>query len=127
MAQWNLARMPAHVHNAQALDAWYGKLPPEGKAKLEWAFADLMVGDESDATRFPPYLQLGDVRLAVRYRFEPGAPDDGMTVVVPLHLLNALDAERELFNAELDLTQTKRNELLSLVQLYKALGGGWQQ
>ena len=42
-------------------------------------------------------------------------------------LLNALDADRELFNAELDLTQTKRNELLSLVQLYKALGGGWQQ
>lgn len=42
-------------------------------------------------------------------------------------LLNALDADRELFNAELDLTQTKRNELLSLVLLYKALGGGWQQ
>ena len=42
-------------------------------------------------------------------------------------LLDALDADRELFNAELDLTQTKRNELLSLVQLYKALGGGWQQ
>lgn len=41
-------------------------------------------------------------------------------------LLNALDASRELFSAELDLTQTKRNELLSLVQLYKALGGGWQ-
>jgi multidrug efflux system outer membrane protein len=42
-------------------------------------------------------------------------------------LLNALDADRELFNAELDLAQTRRNELLSLVQLYKALGGGWQQ
>jgi multidrug efflux system outer membrane protein len=42
-------------------------------------------------------------------------------------LLNALDSDRELFNAELTLTQTKRNELLSLVQLYKALGGGWQQ
>jgi multidrug efflux system outer membrane protein len=42
-------------------------------------------------------------------------------------LLNALDADRELFNSELDLAQTKRNELLSLVQLYKALGGGWQQ
>jgi multidrug efflux system outer membrane protein len=41
-------------------------------------------------------------------------------------LLNALDADRDLFNAELLLTQTKRNELLSLVQLYKALGGGWQ-
>lgn len=42
-------------------------------------------------------------------------------------LLNALDADRDLFNAELTLAQTKRNELLSLVQLYKALGGGWQQ
>jgi multidrug efflux system outer membrane protein len=42
-------------------------------------------------------------------------------------LLNALDADRELFSAELSLAQTRRNELLSLVQLYKALGGGWQQ
>jgi multidrug efflux system outer membrane protein len=41
-------------------------------------------------------------------------------------LLNALDADRDLFNAELSLAQTRRNELLSLVQLYKALGGGWQ-
>ena len=41
--------------------------------------------------------------------------------------LNALDADRDLFDAELSLAQTRRNELLSLVQLYKALGGGWQQ
>jgi len=42
-------------------------------------------------------------------------------------LLNALDADRDLFDAELGLAQTRRNELLVLVQLYKALGGGWQQ
>ena len=42
-------------------------------------------------------------------------------------LLNALLADTSLFNAELNLAQTKRNELLSLVQLYRALGGGWQQ
>ena len=41
-------------------------------------------------------------------------------------LLNALDADPDLFNAELSLAQTQRNELLALVQLYKALGGGWQ-
>jgi multidrug efflux system outer membrane protein len=41
-------------------------------------------------------------------------------------LLNALDSDRELFEAELNLTKTKRDELLSLVQLYRALGGGWQ-
>jgi outer membrane protein, multidrug efflux system len=42
-------------------------------------------------------------------------------------LLNALDADRDLFAAELGLTRTRRNELLALVQLYRALGGGWQQ
>src|ERR1041384_1781650 len=41
-------------------------------------------------------------------------------------LLNALDADRDLFQAELNLTQTRRDELVSVVQLYKALGGGWQ-
>ena len=41
-------------------------------------------------------------------------------------LLNALNADREQFNAELSLAQTRRNELLSLVELYRPLGGGWQ-
>jgi len=40
--------------------------------------------------------------------------------------LNALDADRDLFEAELQLAQIRLNELLSVVQLYKALGGGWQ-
>ena len=40
-------------------------------------------------------------------------------------LLNALDADRDLFDAELGLAQSRRNELLALVQLYRALGGGW--
>jgi ATP-dependent helicase HrpA len=93
-ARWYFDRLPPHVHNVQALDAWFGKLPKEQKSALEWTRDDLLVGDETEAARFPPYLPLGDARLAVRYRFEPGAIDDGMTVAVPLHLLNALDAAR---------------------------------
>ena len=42
-------------------------------------------------------------------------------------LLNALDSDRDLFTAELSLSQARLNELLSVVQLYKALGGGWQE
>lgn len=41
-------------------------------------------------------------------------------------LLNALDADRSQFQAQLTLEQIRRDELLSVVQLYKALGGGWQ-
>lgn len=40
--------------------------------------------------------------------------------------LNALDADRDLYQAQLDLAQLRLQEILSLVQLYKALGGGWQ-
>jgi multidrug efflux system outer membrane protein len=40
--------------------------------------------------------------------------------------LNALDADRDLFTAELTLSQIRLEELLTVVQLYKALGGGWQ-
>lgn len=42
------------------------------------------------------------------------------------NLLEALDADRNLFDAELELAQARRDELLTVVQLYKALGGGWQ-
>ena len=94
MAQWYLDRLPPDVHDAHALDAWYGKLPAQQKAALEWSLDDLLVGDESEVARFPPFLALGETRLAVSYRFEPGAVDDGMTVAVPLQLLNALDAPR---------------------------------
>lgn len=40
--------------------------------------------------------------------------------------LNALDADRDLFQAELTLAQIRYGELSSVVQLYKALGGGWE-
>lgn len=41
--------------------------------------------------------------------------------------LEVLYNEQELFNAELGLAQAKRNELLSVIQLYRALGGGWTE
>ena len=94
MAQWYRDRIPADITSAQALDAWYAKLPAAAKQALEWTRDDLLVADGADADLFPAFIALGDARLAVRYRFEPGAVDDGMTVVVPLHLLNALDAPR---------------------------------
>jgi len=39
--------------------------------------------------------------------------------------LQVLDAERNLFQGELDLAQLKQQELGQIVELYRALGGGW--
>jgi multidrug efflux system outer membrane protein len=41
--------------------------------------------------------------------------------------LEVLDNQRSLFSAQLTLAQDRGNEFQSLVQLYKALGGGWRQ
>ena len=38
---------------------------------------------------------------------------------------NALDADRDLFQAQLSLAEIRLSELLNVVQLYKALGRGW--
>ncbi|MCD9027455.1 DUF3418 domain-containing protein [Luteimonas sp. BDR2-5] len=94
MAQWYAQRLPADVLSAQALDAWYRKAPDAAKRALEWSRDDLLVADGVDAELFPAFIALGDARLAVSYRFEPGEPDDGMTVSVPLHLLGAIDPVR---------------------------------
>ena len=41
--------------------------------------------------------------------------------------LEVLTNETNAFSAELGFAQAQLNELLALVQVYRALGGGWQQ
>jgi outer membrane protein, multidrug efflux system len=41
--------------------------------------------------------------------------------------LEVLDSERQFFDAELGLVRSNRDELLAVVRLYRALGGGWQE
>jgi multidrug efflux system outer membrane protein len=70
----------------------------------------------------------------VRQRQEQTAKDLQATVEVSLlrykggtsNYLEVLDSQRSLFEAELTLAQARNNEYQSLVQLYKALGGGWK-
>jgi multidrug efflux system outer membrane protein len=45
----------------------------------------------------------------------------------PTNYLEVLDGQRALYTAELTLAQARGDEYQSLVQLYRALGGGWQQ
>ena len=41
--------------------------------------------------------------------------------------LEVLDSERVFFDAELGLVRSNRDELLAVVRIYRALGGGWQE
>lgn len=93
-ARWYLDRIPSDIHSAAGLDAWWKSLPEDKRRALHWSLTDLLPGEGSEEDRYPKYFALGDARLPLHYKFEPGAADDGVTLDVPLHLLNALDPAR---------------------------------
>jgi outer membrane protein, multidrug efflux system len=75
-----------------------------------------------------------DKNRLVRERQEQSVKDLQESVNVSLmryrggtsNYLDVLDSQRSLFSAELTLAQARNDEYQSLVQLYKALGGGWK-
>lgn len=85
------ARIPADVYDVRSFEAWWRDASARTPRLLDMTEADLVDeasrGDERD---FPARWQQGDQVLSLAYRFEPGAPDDGVTVVVPLALLAQL-------------------------------------
>ncbi|GAA5197071.1 ATP-dependent RNA helicase HrpA [Microbacterium jejuense] len=85
------ARLPQDVFDARSFEAWWKDAAARTPRLLDMTEADLVDeasrGDERD---FPARWQQGDQVLSLAYRFEPGAPDDGVTAVVPLALLAQL-------------------------------------
>ena len=56
---------------------------------------DLLLSDRADQVdtdAYPTVWRQGDLDLAVTYRFEPGSPEDGVTVHVPVEVLNRVTA-----------------------------------
>jgi NodT family efflux transporter outer membrane factor (OMF) lipoprotein len=81
--------------------------------------ADALTGYRKTADQRAEQQQLvetleASTRLA-RQRYEGGVDN----------FLQVLDARRNLFQGELDLARLRQQELASIVQLYRALGGGW--
>ncbi|CAI9408598.1 ATP-dependent RNA helicase HrpA [Aestuariimicrobium sp. T2.26MG-19.2B] len=86
-------RIPDEVVSASHFDAWWRRV--DDKRLLELDLDDLIRDDTQtvDAGAFPDHWQVGDLRLDVRYVFEPGSGHDGVTVTIPMRLLNQLTAE----------------------------------
>lgn len=59
---------------------------------LKMVESDLLQGepDFGALEQFPDTIRLGDVELPLRYSFRPGQEDDGVTAVVPIHVLRRL-------------------------------------
>jgi ATP-dependent helicase HrpA len=87
------ARVPAEVRDARSFESWYGEAARLEPTLLFLAKADLMRHGAESVTEelFPRQLRLGEHAFALAYRFEPGHPLDGVTMNVPLALLNQVD------------------------------------
>jgi ATP-dependent helicase HrpA len=95
LAGFFAGKLPVDIASSAALDAWYKRASATGHAALRWSLRDVLEpGAHGDAGAFPEAMEIGNQRLAFDYRFIPGDEADGVTVRVPLSLLNAVSAAR---------------------------------
>ncbi|WP_426664817.1 ATP-dependent RNA helicase HrpA [Rhodanobacter caeni] len=88
-------KLPQDIASSRALDAWYRKARPAEQAALRWSLDDVMAGGVGlDAKAFPAWLDVRPQRYKLEYRFVPGDEADGVTLQLPLAMLNALPAAR---------------------------------
>jgi ATP-dependent helicase HrpA len=90
------ARIPAEVVCARSFEAWRRSAERDRPERLYFHREDLIRRDLGlDLERdFPLALAVDDQGLPLSYRFEPGHEEDGVTVTVPIALLNGLEPER---------------------------------
>ncbi len=90
-------RMPQGVFNGSTMNRWLKEIERGGEARhLYMSREDLLVGDASAATaeNFPDAWTIAGVEVPLEYHAEPGHLDDGVTVRVPLGVLNQVDPAR---------------------------------
>ena len=81
-------RLPVEVNNEAAFRKWWQKQPD--KSVLAFTEEDVyrQQPGQSTANAFPDVWKQGTITLPLRYHFEPNAEDDGVTVTIPLPILN---------------------------------------
>jgi multidrug efflux system outer membrane protein len=114
-----LRRVPTQITLALGweLDFWgkFRRATESARATLlseEWAQRQIVSSLVSDIAS--AYFQLRELS---NMRYRGGAAS----------YLEVLDSETRFFDAQLALAQAELRELQSLVQIYRSLGGGWQQ
>jgi ATP-dependent helicase HrpA len=93
--QFYETRVPEEAVSGVAFEAWRRKAEKENPKRLFMTREDVTVKEDSalDSYNYPDEFKVRDLKLPLEYRFEPGHEDDGVTVILPLHLLNQLPPE----------------------------------
>ena len=87
-------RLPDSVTTGRNFDSWWKKHRRSEPDYLSFD-PEALIEDTQDVTEqsFPDHWRKGSIDYELSYKFEPGDPLDGVTVLIPVPLLAGLDAE----------------------------------
>ena len=86
------ARVPQDIHNGAAFETWRAEAEAANPEILFLQREDILgEGLGADHTLFPETMQVDGVACPLKYRFEPGHALDGVTLRLPLYLLNRIE------------------------------------
>lgn len=90
------SRLPAEVVDVPSLHRWRRQAERTEPKRLWMTKADLVDDSTPGLSEegHPDHLQVNEIQLPLTYRFEPGVPDDGITLTVPLAAVGQLSAAR---------------------------------
>jgi ATP-dependent helicase HrpA len=87
------ARIPADLHNGAVFETWRAEAEAVNPNILFLQREDILgEGLGADHTLFPETMLVDGVACKLKYRFEPGHVLDGVTLHLPLYLLNRIEA-----------------------------------
>ncbi|MCY0951730.1 ATP-dependent RNA helicase HrpA [Streptomyces sp. H27-S2] len=83
-------KIPDHVVSGAHFDSWWKHKKHEEPELLDFEREMLLTEKAAGVTKadYPDSWHQGQLKFRVTYQFEPGADADGVTVHVPLHVLN---------------------------------------
>ncbi|WP_188009169.1 ATP-dependent RNA helicase HrpA [Grimontia hollisae] len=86
-------RIDHTVVSGRHFDSWWKKVSRDEPEKLNFEKAMLLAGDASHVTEldYPNFWHQGNLKLKLSYQFEPGEDHDGVTVHIPLPVLNQIE------------------------------------
>ena len=79
--------IPEHVTSAAAFNRWWKDERQEHPDLLIYPASLLMPREATSGEGFPDRWQCGDLSLALRYEFAPGSPRDGVSMRIPIEVL----------------------------------------
>ncbi len=87
-------RVDTAVVSARHFDTWWKSTVKQKPHLLDFEKEMLFKGDTSHITEldYPNFWHHGNIKLKLSYQFEPGDDNDGVTVHIPLPILNQIDS-----------------------------------